>query len=129
MRSIPDKLIGVIYMFLAIFIFFYIWEYETREYYSPSKEGGPMDEFDDPDILLIDTFVDPKFVISHKIKFWFFIATFILLGWIGAMPAEEPFVSLGLDLTFLYFLYFTYFIGYTALFEKFELNIIREQQN
>ena len=42
----------------------------------------------------------------HKFLFWQFFADCILLGYLGAMPAEEPYVSLALIASIFYFLYF-----------------------
>ena len=47
----------------------------------------------------------------HKIlqtNFWIFINTFILLTWIGARPAEDPYINVGQLLTIIYFSFFLY---------------------
>jgi len=41
-----------------------------------------------------------------KINFWILINTVLLLTWIGARPAEEPYLILGQLLTIIYFIYF-----------------------
>ena len=41
-----------------------------------------------------------------NILFWIFAFNFLLLGWLGAKPAEEPYVSLAMICTILYFSYF-----------------------
>jgi ubiquinol-cytochrome c reductase cytochrome b subunit len=43
-----------------------------------------------------------------QINFWFFFNIFILLTWIGALPAEDPYIIVGQTLTLTYFLYFLY---------------------
>jgi len=43
-----------------------------------------------------------------KSLFWFFVATFLLLGWIGGNPVEYPYVLIGQILTIAYFLYFIF---------------------
>lgn len=82
LRAIPDKLFGVIAMFSAIIILFplsFFSSLNLRSYrYRP---------------LL-------------NILFWFFIANFLFLLWLGAKPIHEPYTSLGLISTVLYFSYF-----------------------
>lgn len=41
-----------------------------------------------------------------QIVFWLIINVIILLTWIGARPAEDPFILVGQTLTVVYFLYF-----------------------
>jgi quinol-cytochrome oxidoreductase complex cytochrome b subunit len=42
----------------------------------------------------------------YKVFFWFFVADFCVLAWIGGKPVEEPFYFLGQIATFYYFFYF-----------------------
>jgi len=41
-----------------------------------------------------------------QIIFWFILNVVILLTWIGARPAEDPYILIGQILTLLYFIYF-----------------------
>nr|YP_010323008.1 cytochrome b [Malacacanthus capensis]UKP87822.1 apocytochrome b [Malacacanthus capensis] len=41
-----------------------------------------------------------------KLAFWFLVADFILLTWLGANPVEEPYVMVGQFASVFYFLYF-----------------------
>ena len=41
-----------------------------------------------------------------KIAFWFLVADFILLTWIGANPVEDPYVMIGQFASVFYFCYF-----------------------
>nr|YP_010254914.1 cytochrome b [Polyura narcaeus]QUA05853.1 cytochrome b [Polyura narcaeus]USN94457.1 cytochrome b [Polyura narcaeus]WHE44890.1 cytochrome b [Polyura narcaeus] len=82
LRSIPNKLGGVIALVLSILIL----------------------------IILPFTF-NKKFQGIHfyplnQILFWFFIMTIILLTWIGARPVENLYVITGQLLTIFYFSYF-----------------------
>ena len=36
----------------------------------------------------------------------FFVGNFLLLGWIGQQPIEQPFVSIGFNSTVFYFIAF-----------------------
>jgi len=86
LRSIPDKLGGVIAMVGAILI------------------------------LLVLPFFNLSLVSSSsfrplwKLLFWIFLANFLLLGWIGGNPVEFPFVTIGQILTFSYFFYFIFLV-------------------
>jgi ubiquinol-cytochrome c reductase cytochrome b subunit len=51
----------------------------------------------------------------NKLFFWIFCANFSLLKWIGEMPMEAPYLTIGLYLTvyhFLHFLFVVPFLGY-----------------
>lgn len=93
LRSIPDKLLGVLAMLGSILILLALPFYTK----SPIRSG----------------FFRP----CYKIVFWFLIGIFILLGWIGAKPVEYPYTIIGQSLTFFYF--FT-FIVLIPLSEKLE---------
>lgn len=112
LRSVPDKLSGVLFMFLAIVVFFFINYLE--DIFTDSSEDLKIKY----DWLNIDVYVDPKFSLLHQIKFWFFTVNFFLLGVVGSLPAEEPFVSLGLSLTIFFFLYLFFFMPISNLLEK-----------
>ena len=81
LRSIPNKLGGVIALVLSIAILFFIPLIQKKN-------------------LTI------QFYPINKILFWIFINIFILLTWIGARPVEAPYIITGQILTILYFLYF-----------------------
>nr|AFI23524.1 cytochrome b [Coridius chinensis] len=82
LRSIPNKLGGVIAMIMSIIIIML------------------------PPITNKTKFQGNKFYPLNKTLFWLFTSTIILLTWIGARPAEEPFIFTGQMLTIMYFLYF-----------------------
>nr|AFI23446.1 cytochrome b [Ceratocombus japonicus] len=82
LRSIPNKLGGVIAMFMAIMILMFL---------------GIMNK---------NMFQNMKFYPINKLMFWMFVSMFILLTWIGARPAEEPYIIVGQVLTLMYFSYF-----------------------
>nr|AXS65105.1 cytochrome b [Cerambycidae sp. 4 KM-2017] len=84
LRSIPNKLGGVIALVLSIAI------------------------------LYILPFINKKNILStqfyplNKTLFWLLLTNILLLTWIGARPVEDPYINLGQLLTVSYFtLYFT----------------------
>nr|YP_002995752.1 cytochrome b [Stictopleurus subviridis]ACF04103.1 cytochrome b [Stictopleurus subviridis] len=82
LRSIPNKLGGVVAMISSIIIIMILPFTNKMKFQSMS------------------------FYPINKIMFWMFITIMILLTWIGARPAEEPFISMGQLLTIMYFSYF-----------------------
>nr|YP_010947395.1 cytochrome b [Prismosticta regalis]WGO62410.1 cytochrome b [Prismosticta regalis] len=82
LRSIPNKLGGVIALVMSIMIL----------------------------IILPMTFKKKmqglQFYPLNQMMFWTFIVMVILLTWIGARPVEEPYIISGQTLTLLYFSYF-----------------------
>uniref|UniRef100_UPI0030DE8274 cytochrome b n=1 Tax=Mecidea indica TaxID=3127717 RepID=UPI0030DE8274 len=82
LRSIPNKLGGVIAMLLSILVI-----------------AVPM-------IINKSNFQGNAFYPMSKSLFWFMVTIIVLLTWIGARPAEEPYILTGQILTVLYFSYF-----------------------
>nr|YP_010022587.1 cytochrome b [Sarcophaga carnaria]QOP39436.1 cytochrome b [Sarcophaga carnaria] len=84
LRSIPNKLGGVIALVLSIAIL------AILPFYHLSKFRGI------------------QFYPINQILFWLMTVTVILLTWIGARPVEEPYVLIGQILTVMYFSYFMF---------------------
>nr|YP_010265236.1 cytochrome b [Allodia protenta]UIP57107.1 cytochrome b [Allodia protenta] len=82
LRSIPNKLGGVLALVLSIAILFIL------PFYHLSKFRGI------------------QFYPINKILFWIMVVTIILLTWIGAKPVEDPYVITGQILTIVYFFYY-----------------------
>nr|QLY89766.1 cytochrome b [Pollenia angustigena] len=82
LRSIPNKLGGVIALVLSIAIL------AILPFYHLSKFQGI------------------QFYPINQLFFWMMVITVILLTWIGARPVEEPYVLIGQILTVIYFSYF-----------------------
>nr|YP_009536180.1 cytochrome b [Nemorilla maculosa]AYM35211.1 cytochrome b [Nemorilla maculosa] len=82
LRSIPNKLGGVIALVLSILILVIL------PFYHLSKFRGI------------------QFYPINKILFWLMTTTVLLLTWIGARPVEDPYVMIGQLLTIIYFSYF-----------------------
>nr|QCI09259.1 cytochrome b [Aponsila sp. FS-2019] len=82
LRSIPNKLGGVIAMVASIAMILL------------------------PMILNKSKFQGNKFYPMNKMMFWSFVTMILLLTWIGARPAEEPYIMTGQVITVMYFSYF-----------------------
>nr|YP_009995543.1 cytochrome b [Eristalinus quinquestriatus]QNQ07384.1 cytochrome b [Eristalinus quinquestriatus]QVL28708.1 cytochrome b [Eristalinus quinquestriatus] len=82
LRSIPNKLGGVIALVMSIAILM------IMPFYNLMKFRGI------------------EFYPINQILFWYMVTIVILLTWIGARPVENPFVIIGQILTILYFLYY-----------------------
>nr|YP_009255557.1 cytochrome b [Creontiades dilutus]AND82409.1 cytochrome b [Creontiades dilutus] len=82
LRSIPNKLGGVIAMIMSIIIIM-ILPFSNK-----------------------NKFQSMNFYPINKMLFWFFLMNLVLLTWIGARPAEEPYILTGQILTTTYFMYF-----------------------
>nr|YP_010166697.1 cytochrome b [Nebrioporus vagrans]QRV62788.1 cytochrome b [Nebrioporus vagrans] len=82
LRSIPNKLGGVIALVFSILILMILpFSYKTK-------------------------FQSMKFYPINQILFWMFINIVILLTWIGMRTVEEPYIITGQLLTIMYFMYF-----------------------
>nr|YP_009725355.1 cytochrome b [Monolepta occifluvis]QBX88869.1 cytochrome b [Monolepta occifluvis] len=82
LRSIPNKLGGVIALVMSIAIL-YILPFSNKKKYSSSQ-----------------------FYPINKFMFWSLFSIILLLTWIGARPVEDPFILTGQILTIIYFLYY-----------------------
>ena len=94
LRSIPNKLLGVIAMFSAILIILALPLTDL------SKSRGM------------------QFRPLSKIAFYAFIANFLILMQLGAKHVESPFIELGQISTVLYFSYFLVIVPMVTLFEN-----------
>lgn len=78
----------------------------------PNKLGGAAALVASIIILLVLPFSQKRktrgtqFYPLTQISFWVIVNIVILLTWIGARPAEDPYIIVGQTLTVLYFLYF-----------------------
>nr|YP_010354138.1 cytochrome b [Penicillifera tamsi]UOG84796.1 cytochrome b [Penicillifera tamsi] len=82
LRSIPNKLGGVIALLMSILILIIL----------PFTFNKKMQGI--------------QFYPINQIIFWFFLMITILLTWIGARPVEDPYIITGQLLTLFYFAYF-----------------------
>ena len=82
LRSIPNKLIGVIALFASLVVLVvlpYVEQSKIR-----SKQFRPI----------------------SKLMYWVFVGDFIILTYIGGQVVEEPYVTIGQVASVLYFMYF-----------------------
>ena len=94
LRSVPDKLGGVILMFGSIFILFVLPWLDTSKV--RSAVFRPM----------------------YRYFYWIFVIDVLLLGYMGAMPAEGIYLALARIGTIYYFLHFIVVLPVLGLFEK-----------
>jgi len=94
LRSIPDKLGGVVAMVAAILILLLLPVINTSEIRSS------------------------KFRPLYSVAYWFLVADFLILGWIGQQPVETPFLEVGQIATGFYFLFFLVLFPLIGLIEK-----------
>jgi ubiquinol-cytochrome c reductase cytochrome b subunit len=94
LRSIPDKLGGVVAMIAAILILLLLPIINTSEIRSS------------------------KFRPIFGVAYWFFAADFLLLGWIGQKPVETPYIEVGMGLTLFYFVFLLVLVPVIGLVEK-----------
>lgn len=95
LRSIPNKIGGVIAMFSSLLILFFIPFINSTEIKS--------------------TYFRP----FYKIFFWLLVIIFILLGWIGKMPVEYPYIYIGIISMFYYFFFFLIIIPFLGFLESY----------
>nr|UQJ75142.1 cytochrome b [Rugitermes sp.] len=81
LRSIPNKLGGVIALVMSIAILFILPTYKSN-------------------------FSGTQFYPINQTLFWMMTNTVILLTWIGARPVEDPYILTGQFLTLMYFSYY-----------------------
>lgn len=82
LRSIPNKLGGVIALIISILILII------------------------KPFLKLNIFQSLKFYPVNQIIFWIFINNILILTWLGSQPVEAPFILIGQFITISYFLYY-----------------------
>jgi ubiquinol-cytochrome c reductase cytochrome b subunit len=99
LRSIPNKLLGVIAMFSAILILLLLPITDVSR--SRGMQFRPL----------------------SKIAFYIFIANFLILMQLGAKHVESPFIEFGQISTAIYFLYFSAVMYSVTLLENSLINL------
>ena len=94
LRSIPNKLLGVIALFAAVLIPAVLPFVSTSEIRSSLYR--PI----------------------HQFFFWILVADFLLLGYLGQQIPESPFIEIGQVAAFYYFAYFLVIIPILGRLEK-----------
>nr|AXS64987.1 cytochrome b [Cucujoidea sp. 4 KM-2017] len=83
LRSIPNKLGGVIALVMSIAILYFL----------PILNSNKM-------------MLSNQFYPFNKIMFWIFVINILMLTWLGAKPVEQPFILTSQIFTVSYFMYF-----------------------
>nr|YP_009092254.1 cytochrome b [Ceracris versicolor]AHV78326.1 cytochrome b [Ceracris versicolor] len=94
LRSIPNKLGGVIALFLSISILMIL------PFYNKTPFRGI------------------QFYPINQILFWIMVIVVCLLTWIGKRPVEEPYIMTGQILTIIYFSYFLINVHVANMWDK-----------
>nr|YP_010199717.1 apocytochrome b [Gracilaria flabelliformis]UAD89675.1 apocytochrome b [Gracilaria flabelliformis] len=98
LRSIPHKLGGVVAMISAILVLALLpWIHSTEV---RSSRFRPV----------------------YRFLYWTMLGCCLILGWIGGMPVEEPFVLIGQIASVYYFVYFLCILPFLGKIEKFLLD-------
>lgn len=95
LRSIPHKLGGVVAMIGAILVLLLLPIINTSEIRSS------------------------KFRPIFAVVYWFFVADFVILGWIGQKPVESPYVEVGMVGTVFYFVFLLILVPLIGLAERY----------
>jgi len=95
LRSVPNKLLGVILLVAAIVVML-------------------LFPFFIKNSALRSTAFRPVF----KFFFWFFLVNCFILGWIGGKPIEYPYYSIGVFATLFYFFYFIILVPFIHILDK-----------
>jgi ubiquinol-cytochrome c reductase cytochrome b subunit len=101
LRSIPNKLLGVVAMFGSLLILLIL----------------PITD--------LSRIRGNQFRPAMKLAFWFFVVDFIILMWIGSQHPDSPYLEIGQIATVFYFLWFLLLVPLIGLIENtlFDLGI------
>jgi ubiquinol-cytochrome c reductase cytochrome b subunit len=94
LRSIPNKLLGVIAMFGSLLILLIL----------------PITD--------LSRIRGNKFRPAMKFAFWFFIVDFLILMWIGSQHPDSPYLEIGQFATAFYFAYFLIIVPFIGIAEN-----------
>lgn len=99
----------------------------------PNKIGGVIAMFGSLLVMLLIPFINSSEVRSSafrplfKITFWLLILSFFLLGWVGQMPVEYPYTEIGVVCMFYYFSFFLIIIPSLGYLENFLIRFNNEK--
>ncbi len=94
LRSIPNKLLGVLAMFGSLFILLIL----------------PLTD--------LSRIRGNQFRPAMKLAFWFFVVNFFILMWIGSQHPNSPYVEIGQVATTFYFAWFLVIVPFIGLSEN-----------
>lgn len=102
LRSIPNKLLGVLAMFGSLLILLIL----------------PLTD--------LSRIRGSQFRPAMKLAFWFFVVNFIILMWIGSQHPESPYVEIGQFSTAFYFLWFLFIVPAIGVVENTLMDVATE---
>lgn len=105
LRSIPNKLLGVIAMFGSLLILLVL----------------PLTD--------VSRIRGNQFRPAMKLAFWFFVVNFIILMWIGSQHPESPYVEIGQFSTAFYFLWFLVIVPAIGVAENTLMDVATEKNS
>jgi ubiquinol-cytochrome c reductase cytochrome b subunit len=105
LRSIPNKLLGVLAMFASLFILLVLPITDTSR-----VRGNQFRPF-------------------NKFFFWMLVVDFFILMWIGSEHPNSPFVEVGQFATAFYFLWFVFFVPVVGIIENSLFDIALNKDN
>lgn len=104
LRSIPNKLLGVLAMFGSLLILLVL----------------PITD--------LSRIRSSQFRPAMKFAFWFFVVNFIILMWIGTQHPETPYLEIGQASTAFYFAWFLVIVPFIGLAENTLLDLATSNQ-
>jgi ubiquinol-cytochrome c reductase cytochrome b subunit len=105
LRSIPNKLLGVLAMFGSLLILIIL----------------PLTD--------LSRIRGIQFRPAMKIAFWFFVVDFFILMWIGSQHPESPYLEIGQIATVFYFAWFLIIIPFISVSENTLIDLATETKN
>ena len=105
LRSIPNKLLGVLAMFGSLLILLIL----------------PITD--------LSRIRGSQFRPAMKLAFWFFVVNFIILMWIGSQHPESPYVEIGQVSTAFYFLWFIFIVPAIGVIENTLMDVATEKNS
>lgn len=105
LRSIPNKLLGVLAMFGSLLILLIL----------------PLTD--------LSRIRGSQFRPAMRLAFWFFVVNFIILMWIGSQHPESPYVEIGQVSTAFYFLWFIFFVPAIGVIENTLMDVATEKNS
>lgn len=105
LRSIPNKLLGVLAMFGSLLILLVL----------------PLTD--------LSRIRGNQFRPAMKLAFWFFVVNFIILMWIGSQHPVSPYVEIGQFSTAFYFLWFLFFVPAIGVVENTLMDVATEKNS
>jgi ubiquinol-cytochrome c reductase cytochrome b subunit len=90
----------------------------------PNKLGGVLAMFGSIVILVLVPFLNTSNIRTNKFRpifsvfYWILFSDFILLGWIGQKPVESPYIEIGLFATIFYFFFFIVLVPLIGILEN-----------